>query len=98
MKFASISPVWLLEENRLNVQFNASAVRNLHHRPFDDSFDHTLPCEIAKDSSRLLLVNMKNSIGPVDRYFYLPVRADLPGTLIRDDDGVVKLKRSQGGN
>jgi xylan 1,4-beta-xylosidase len=35
--------------------------------------------------SRTLVVNIKDSKGPVDRFFDLSVGSDYPGTLIRDD-------------
>ena len=36
-------------------------------------------------SPRLIRVDIKNSTGPVDRFFDLSVGSDYPGTLIRDD-------------
>ncbi len=36
-------------------------------------------------SSRTIVVNVKDSTGPVDRFFDLSVGSDYPGTLIRDD-------------
>ncbi len=36
-------------------------------------------------SSRLLVVNIKESTGPIDRFFDLSVGSDYPGTLIRDN-------------
>ena len=35
--------------------------------------------------SRTIVVNLKDSTGPVDRFFDLSVGSDFPGTLIRDD-------------
>jgi xylan 1,4-beta-xylosidase len=35
--------------------------------------------------SRTIVVDLKNSSGPVDRFFDLSVGSDYPGTLIRDD-------------
>jgi len=54
-------------------------------------FIHAQPQRV---SSRLLLVNMNDSMGPVDRYFDLSIGSDLPGTLIGDDIVLAKLKRS----
>lgn len=39
----------------------------------------------AKVQSRQIVVNVKNTTGPVDRFFDLSVGSDFPGTLIRDD-------------
>ena len=36
-------------------------------------------------STRTIVVNLKDSAGPVDRFFDLSVGSDFPGTLIRDD-------------
>jgi xylan 1,4-beta-xylosidase len=45
----------------------------------------TLHAQSQRDSSRLVLVNIKNATGPVDRFFDLSVGSDYPGTLIRED-------------
>lgn len=37
------------------------------------------------NSSRKIVVNVKDARGPVDRFFDLSVGSDYPGTLIRDD-------------
>jgi xylan 1,4-beta-xylosidase len=36
-------------------------------------------------SSRHIVVNVKDSTGPVDRFFDLSIGSDFPGTMIRDD-------------
>jgi xylan 1,4-beta-xylosidase len=36
-------------------------------------------------TSRTIVVNLKDTAGPVDRFFDLSVGSDFPGTLIRDD-------------
>ena len=41
--------------------------------------------QLKQASSRLLLVDINDSTGPVDRFFDLSVGSDYPGTLIRDD-------------
>ena len=38
-----------------------------------------------QSSSRVIGVNVKDTRGPVDRFFDLSVGSDFPGTLIRDD-------------
>ena len=38
--------------------------------------------------SRIIVVNLNDSTGPVDRFFDLSVGSDYPGTLIRDDSQV----------
>jgi xylan 1,4-beta-xylosidase len=44
-----------------------------------------LAAQSQQASSRTIVVNLKDSAGPVDRFFDLSVGSDYPGTLIRDD-------------
>jgi len=45
----------------------------------------SLPAQSPEATTRLVIVDIKNSTGPVDRFFDLSVGSDFPGTLIRDD-------------
>jgi xylan 1,4-beta-xylosidase len=45
----------------------------------------TLAMQSQQPPSRTIVVNLKDSTGPVDRFFDLSVGSDFPGTLIRDD-------------
>ena len=45
----------------------------------------SLHAQSQQSSSRQLVVNIKNSTGPIDRFFDLSIGSDYPGTLIRDN-------------
>ena len=45
----------------------------------------SLAAQSQQAPSRTIVANLKNSAGPVDRFFDLSVGSDYPGTLIRDD-------------
>jgi xylan 1,4-beta-xylosidase len=45
----------------------------------------SLAAQSQQAPSRTIVVNLKDSTGPVDRFFDLSVGSDFPGTLIRDD-------------
>jgi xylan 1,4-beta-xylosidase len=45
----------------------------------------SLEAQAQQAPSRTIVVNLKDSTGPVDRFFDLSVGSDYPGTLIRDD-------------
>ena len=45
----------------------------------------SLAAQSQQAPSRTIVVNLKDSAGPVDRFFDLSVGSDYPGTLIRDD-------------
>jgi xylan 1,4-beta-xylosidase len=45
----------------------------------------SLDAQSKQDTSRTIAVDMKDSAGPVDRFFDLSVGSDYPGTLIRED-------------
>jgi xylan 1,4-beta-xylosidase len=45
----------------------------------------SLVAQSQQPPQRTIVVNLKDSIGPVDRFFDLSVGSDFPGTLIRDD-------------
>ena len=45
----------------------------------------SLAAQSQQAPSRTIVVNLKDSTGPVDRFFDLSVGSDYPGTLIRDD-------------
>ena len=49
------------------------------------SISSTLVARSQPISSRTIVVDLKDSTGPVDRFFDLSVGSDFPGTLIRDD-------------
>lgn len=44
-----------------------------------------LPAQAQTVSTRSIVVDLKKTTGPVDRFFDLSVGSDFPGTLIRDD-------------
>jgi len=44
-----------------------------------------LAAQSPEATTRQIIVNLKDSTGPVDRFFDLSVGSDYPGTLIRDD-------------
>jgi hypothetical protein len=44
-----------------------------------------LAAQSAEPTTRQIVVDIKDSAGPVDRFFDLSVGSDYPGTLIRDD-------------
>jgi xylan 1,4-beta-xylosidase len=43
------------------------------------------PAQSGQPETRVIFVNLKDTTGPVDRFFDLSVGSDYPGTLIRDD-------------
>ena len=45
----------------------------------------SLAAQSQQAPSRTIVANLKNSAGPLDRFFDLSVGSDYPGTLIRDD-------------
>ena len=45
----------------------------------------SLAAQSQQATSRTIVVNLKDTAGPVDRFFDLSVGSDFPGTLIRDD-------------
>src|ERR1035441_4257259 len=45
----------------------------------------SLAAQSQQATSRTIVVNLKDTAGPVDRFFDLSVGSDYPGTLIRDD-------------
>jgi xylan 1,4-beta-xylosidase len=45
----------------------------------------TLAAQSQPTPPRIIVVNLKDSTGPLDRFFDLSVGSDFPGTLIRDD-------------
>ena len=45
----------------------------------------SLTAQSQQAQSRTIVVNLKDSTGPVDHFFDLSVGSDFPGTLIRDD-------------
>jgi len=49
------------------------------------SFINHLDAQAPPPSPRTIVVDLKNTTGPVDRFFDLSVGSDYPGTLIRDD-------------
>jgi len=49
------------------------------------SASSTLAAQSQLTSTRTIVVDLKDSTGPVDRFFDLSVGSDYPGTLIRDD-------------
>ena len=53
----------------------------------------SLDAQSRQASPRTIVVNLKDSTGPVDRFFDLSVGSDYPGTLIRDDSQA-QLKRT----
>jgi xylan 1,4-beta-xylosidase len=49
------------------------------------SFVSSVTAQPDQVARRLIVVNMGNAAGPIDRFFDLSVGSDFPGTLIRDD-------------
>jgi len=55
-------------------------------------FAQPLAAQSTAGTTRQVIVDIKDSAGPVDRFFDLSVGSDFPGTLIRDDSqGQLKL-------
>jgi len=52
---------------------------------FAASFVSSLAAQSQRAPFRTIVVNLKDTTGPVDRFFDLSVGSDFPGTLIRDD-------------
>jgi xylan 1,4-beta-xylosidase len=49
------------------------------------SFSLPLAAQVQQAPARTIVANLKDTAGPVDRFFDLSVGSDYPGTLIRDD-------------
>jgi xylan 1,4-beta-xylosidase len=70
-------------KSMLNPVLRRLSIRAIAFMMASSSF--TLAMQSQQPPSRTIVVNLKDSTGPVDRFFDLSVGSDFPGTLIRDD-------------